>query len=147
MKFNWGTGITLFIILFLGACTWFFIYAQHQRIVFVEDDYYPKELKYEEKLQKMRNANELKDVFAIKVDQKNLAVKFPSDFKGIALTGTLLIYRPSDDGKDITVPVAIDTAMMQYFPVSRLSKGKYIVKAEWIAAGKSYYKEQEIYIP
>ena len=147
MKFNWGTGITIFIILFLCACAWFFIYAQHQRVVFVEDDYYPKELRYEEKLQKMRNANDLKGTFEIHIDKKFVTVKFPSDFKGKKIKGQMLIYRPSDDAKDITIPVSIDTAMMQYVPVNRLSRGKYIVKVEWTSYGKAYYKEQEIYIP
>jgi hypothetical protein len=147
MKFNWGTGITVFIVLFLAACAGFFIYAQRQRIVFVEDDYYPKELRYEEKLHKIRNVNDLHGEFAVAVDAKNVSIKFPADFRGKELKGKVLIYRPSDDCKDITVPVSVDTAMMQYFPVGRLSRGKYIVKAEWTSEGKSYYSEQEIYIP
>ena len=140
-------GITLFIVLFLGACTAFFIYAQHQRVSFVEADYYPKELKWEEKLQKVRNTNALRHVFAFSIDKKNVTVKFPSDFKGKALTGSLLVYRPSDESRDITMPVSLDTAMMLYVPVNRLTRGKYILKVEWTSEGKNYYREQEIYLP
>ena len=45
----------IIIVLFLGACVAFIIYSQGQTWSLVEEDYYPKELRYEEKLVKMRN--------------------------------------------------------------------------------------------
>ena len=94
MKWNWGTGIFIVIVLFLGACFAFIFYAQHQKWSLVEEDYYPKELRHEEKLVKMRNANALTAQLQIKLENSNLAVQFPHDFHGKTLTGTIDIYRP-----------------------------------------------------
>ncbi|MCX6249387.1 MAG: FixH family protein [Bacteroidetes bacterium] len=147
IKFNWGTGIFLFILVFIIACIWFFIYAIHQHISFVEDNYYPKGLKYEEKLKKMRNMANLHEPLLVAVNKTDLSVTFPADFIGQKLNGQILIYRPSDEKLDITVPIRTDTAMTQHVLLTKLVRGKYVVKLEWSSEGKDFYKEQEIYIP
>ena len=147
MKWNWGTGIFIVIVLFLGACIAFIIYAQHQKWSLVEEDYYPKELRHEEKLVKMRNANALVMQLRVILDKPNLVIQFPADFRGMALTGNIDIYRPSDENLDVLLPVAVDTALTQLIPLNRLSHGRYVVKVDWTASEKDYYKEQDIFIP
>lgn len=41
MKWNWGTGILLVIVVFVGLCVAFLIYASRQDWRLVEKDYYP----------------------------------------------------------------------------------------------------------
>ena len=147
MKWNWGTGIFIVIVLFLGACVAFIFYAQHQKVNMVEEDYYPKELRYEEKLVKMRNANALTEQLQVKLDRSNLVMQFPVDFHGKKLTGNINIYRPSDEKLDIILPVSADTSLTQAIPLNRLSKGRYVVKVDWSSGGKEFYKEQDIFIP
>ncbi|MFZ4523680.1 MAG: FixH family protein [Bacteroidales bacterium] len=147
MKWNWGTGIFIVIVLFLGACVTFIIYTQKQKWSLVEEDYYPKELRHEEKLVKMRNYNALSSQMQVNLDKINLIVQFPNDFHGNQLKGTIDVYRPSDETLDVILPVAPDTSMVQLIPLARLSKGRYIVKIDWSSEGKDYYKEQDIFIP
>ena len=147
MKWNWGTGIFIVIVLFLGACVAFIIYSQHEKWSMVEEDYYPKELRHEEKLVKMRNANALATPLQVRLDKTNLILQFPSDFMGKAMTGNIDIYRPSDENLDVILPVAVDTSLIQLFPLNKLSKGRYVVKVDWASEGKGYYKEQDIFIP
>ena len=147
MKWNWGTGIFIVIVLFLGACVVFIIYSQHQKWSLVEEDYYPRELRHEEKLVKMRNANALTMQLQVKLDKSNLIVLFPADFRGRVLAGTIDIYRPSDEKLDVILPVAADTALIQLVPLSKLSKGRYVVKVDWTSEGKDYFKEQDVFIP
>jgi hypothetical protein len=147
MKWNWGTGIFIVIVIFVGLCVAFIIYAQRQHWSMVEEDYYPKELRHEEKLVKMRNANALTELLQVKTGQKNLHVIFPADFRGKTLTGTINIYRPSDETLDMNLPVAADTALIQVIPLTSLSKGRYVVKVDWSCDGKDYYRELDIFIP
>ncbi len=147
MKWNWGTGILIVILLFMGACFAFLYYAQHQTFSLVEEDYYPKELRHEEKLVKMRNANGLSMPLQVKLENPNLVIRFPGDFRGRQLAGSIDIYRPSDEKLDIVLPVAADTSLTQSVPLSRLSKGRYIVKVDWTSDGKAYYKEVDVFIP
>ena len=147
MKWNWGTGIFIVIVLFLGACAAFIIYAQRQTWSMVEEDYYPKELRHEEKLVKIRNANALAIPLQVKTDQANLIIQFPADFRGKQLTGSVNIYRPSDEKLDVMLPIAIDTSFRQVFPLKKLSHGRYVVKVDWACEGRDYFKEQDIFIP
>ncbi len=147
MKWNWGTGIFIVIVLFLGACAAFIIYARHEKWSMVEEDYYPKELRHEEKLVKIRNANALTTQLQVASDKSNLIIQFPVDFKGKSLTGQIDIYRPSDEKLDLILPVAADTALRQFVGLNRLSKGRYVVKVDWASGGKNYFTEQDIFIP
>ena len=147
MKWNWGTGIFIVIVLFVGACVAFIIYAQHQKWSMVEEDYYPKELRHEEKLVKMRNADALAMQLAVKLDKSNLVIRFPDDFRGKQVTGNIDVYRPSDEHMDVLMPVVVDTSLAQRIPIGKFSKGRYVVKVDWTSEGKTYYKELDIFIP
>lgn len=147
MKWNWGTGIFIVIVLFLGACVSFIIYSQGQKWSLVEEDYYPRELRHEEKLVKMRNANALAVPLQVTMDKSNLIVQFPGDFRGQKITGSIDVYRPSDETLDVILPVAADTSLKQLVPLQKLTHGRYVVKVDWSSGGKDYFKEQDIFIP
>ena len=147
MKWNWGTGIFIVIVLFLGACLAFIIYAQRQKWSMVEEDYYPKELRHEEKLAKIRNANALTMNLQVRIDPANLIVQFPADFRDKKITGNVDIYRPSDETLDVILPVEVDTSLCQIIPLQKLSHGRYVVKVDWTSEGRDYFREQDIFIP
>ena len=147
IKIGWGTGILLFIIAFLAACAAFIVYSQSQVWSLVEEDYYPRELKHEEMLLKMRNASALTGAVTITLRAGALEVRLPDDFKGRSVSGTLRIYRPSDEALDLTLPLQPDTALVQQVPLDKLKRGRYVVKLDWVSGDKGFYKEQDIYIP
>lgn len=147
MKWNWGTGIFIVIVLFIGACVAFIIYTQSNKWSLVEEDYYPKELRHEEKLVKIRNTQGLSEPLQINLDKTYLILHFPGDFRGKAIKGTITIYRPSDEKLDVILPVGIDTSLTQLIPRHTLTQGRYVVKVDWTSAGKDYFKEQDIFIP
>ncbi len=147
MKWNWGTGIFIVIVIFLGACVAFIIYSQHETWSMVEEDYYPKELRHEEKLVKIRNANALTTKLLVTSDKSNLIIQFPVDFKGKTLTGNINIYRPSDEKLDLVLPASPDTSLIQLIGLNRLSKGRYVVKVDWSSGGMYYFTEQDVFIP
>jgi hypothetical protein len=147
MKWNWGTGIFIVIVLFVGACVTFIVYSQHEKWSMVEEDYYPKELRHEEKLVKMRNANALSEQLKVTIEKQNLVVTFPADLHGKAITGSINIYRPSDETLDVILPVATDTALVQLIPLQKLKHGRYVVKIDWTSSGNDYFKELDVFIP
>ena len=50
MKFNWGTGILIFLILFLSASAVFIVFAMRQDVNLVHQDYYEKGVDYTEQM-------------------------------------------------------------------------------------------------
>lgn len=147
MKFNWGTGIFLVIVLFLGLCSWFFIWSQNIPLSFVESDYYQKELRYEDKINEMRHVASLRDPLWVKVEGDFLNIHFPADLAGKGLSGIIQAYRPSDEKLDIKVPVAPDSLMSQRIPINLFTKGRYTIKLSWTTAGQGFFTTKEIYIP
>ena len=147
MKFTWGTGIFIFIVLFVITCLSFLWYTQTLHISLVEEDYYPKELRHEEHLNKIRNANLLHERIKFLVGKEQVSVILPAEMRGKPLTGQIHVYRPSDEKLDLILPMIPDTAGLQNIPLAKFTKGKYIVKVEWSSGKKQYYEEEEIYIP
>jgi nitrogen fixation protein FixH len=147
MKFNWGTGIFIFIVLFLAVCMLFLWYTRTMEINMVEEDYYPKELKHEEHMNKIRNADALPDRMKVVVGEELVSITMPEGMRGKQVTGKIHIYRPSDEKLDVSLRLATDTSGLQSIPRSGLVKGRYIVKVEWLAGKTEYYQEADIYIP
>ena len=147
MKLNWGNGIAIFLVLFVATCIAFLFYTRTVDFTLVEDDYYPKELKHEEVLVKMRNYNDLQQSLQAGLGKDSAFVLFPSFFKGKTLTGNIWIYRPSDKKLDFLVPIKVDSSLTQKITLAKFRHGNYVVKADWNCNGKGYYREVELFVP
>ncbi|MEI6900542.1 MAG: FixH family protein [Bacteroidota bacterium] len=147
MKLNWGNSIAIILVLFAVACITFVFYTRTLDFTLVEDDYYPKELRHEEVLVKMRNYNDLQQSLQAGLAKDSAFVLFPSFFKGKTLTGNIMIYRPSDKKLDFFVQVKVDSTLTQKIPLVKFKHGNYVVKADWNCEGKGYYREVELFVP
>ena len=118
IKFNWGTGILLFIIFFFLAMSGFVYYAFQQPVNLVEDDYYKKELEFEEHINKIRNTNALDEKVAVIQHNKSLSIEFPYLFSGSEVTGIVYFYRPSNFKLDIELALELDSSNRQIINLS-----------------------------
>jgi hypothetical protein len=146
MKFNWGTGIFIVIVLFLLAVVSFFIFINTLDINLVEDNYYEKELVYQEKIDKINNTALLKGEITISQEPGILIIQFPEADSTTEMSGSVLLYRPSDPKKDVTVPLQLDDARRQVIDISGISGGKWTVKLDWEMGGMEFYFEEGIII-
>jgi len=142
MKFNWGTGILIFIILFLLAISSFVFYSTTQIVNLVEDDYYPKELAYDKQMEKMRNYKNSDINIVIRKTSDHIMIEYKGLLPDDSLQGTVLIYRPSDYRKDIKIPMQINDTGYQFIARAPLLSGKYIIKFDWQSGQKTYYYEE-----
>jgi len=146
MKFNWGTGIFIFIVIFLLAVVAFFIFINNLDINLVEDNYYEKELVYQERIDKMNNTSGLPGKITIIQDQGMLIIQFPDIDSTHTPLGSVMFYRPSDPEKDFSIPLQLDDSLRQRVDVSMIVKGKWIIKLDWEMAGKEYFFEEAVII-
>lgn len=144
MKFNWGTGITLFYILFAGSLLYFVIKSTTYDHSLVDKDYYAKDLAYQEHYVKLVNAQALEtDLKVLNLLQKQeLALYFPPDLGGVS--GEITFFCPSDIKADFKVEIDVNKEMKQFIPTAKLKKGLWKVKVDWRAAGKDFYKEETV---
>ena len=146
MKFNWGTGIFIVITMFIMAVGAFLIYTSNMDIKLVEDNYYDKELAYQDRIDKLNNTASLPWKINIVQEPGIIILQFPIMKPPVAPEGTLLLYRPSDPEKDISVPLQLKDSSRQLIDITGIDKGKWVIKLDWTMDGKEYYYEKEVFI-
>ena len=141
LKFNWGTGIFIFLILFFIAIFSFVYFAFMQEVDLVEEDYYPKELNYEQQIKKRNNLKQLGEEIRLTQFKNQLTLVFPlsQDYKEIK--GEILVYRPSDSRSDLKYKIELDSTNTQTINASKFLNGKYVVKVDWSCNEVKYYQE------
>jgi nitrogen fixation protein FixH len=146
MKFNWGTGIFIILTLFFLAIIAFYIYITHLDINLVEDNYYEKELAYQDRIDKLNNTLALPGKINITKETGIIIIQFPDLDPGLSPEGTVLFYRPSDPKKDFTLSLQLNDSLSQAFDISKLDPGRWMLKLDWKMGRKEYYFEEGIFI-
>jgi hypothetical protein len=140
-KFNWGTGIFIFITLFLLVNAFVIYKSFQQRNDLVEEEYYPQGLEYQKQIDRFAKANALSAKIEISEKAGELFIKYPNDLKDKNIKGQVVFFRPSDENADFSDSIRFDTSMIQRIPIQKMIKGKYIAKFFWIMDGKEYANE------
>jgi hypothetical protein len=140
-KFNWGTGIFIFITLFLLVNAFVIYKSFQQRYDLVEEEYYPQGLEYQKQIDRFAKANALSSKIEISEKAGELLIKYPSDLKAKNIKGQVIFFSPSDENADFSDSIRFDSAMVQRIPIQKMIKGKYIAKFFWIMDGKEYAHE------
>ena len=144
IQWHWGTGIvialSLFILLILGFVFKMYFVEFH----LVEEDYYPKELNYQQHIQKEQNAKALSQEIELKQVNKSIELIFPKEFKGKTIEGTVLFYYIVNSKYDKSFAIETDTSNTAHFPITQFVKGRYKIKIEYKVDTTSYYQEESI---
>jgi hypothetical protein len=141
VKFNWGTGIFIFIVLFLLVNAFVIYKSFQQRNDLVEEEYYPKGLDYQKQIDRFANANALSGKIEISEKDNKLEIKYPGELKGKKVKGLVNFFRPSDENADFKDSIRFDTSMIQRIPAEKFINGKYVAKFYWLMDGKEFAHE------
>jgi nitrogen fixation protein FixH len=144
IKFNWGTGIFIFIGLFLLVNVFVIYKSFEQKYDLVEEEYYPQGLEYQKQINRFANANSLSGKIEIEEIADGLLISYPHDLKGKKIKGQVVFFRPSDENADFSDSINFDTAMQQHIALQKKIRGKYIAKFFWTMDGKEYAHEKTI---
>ena len=145
MKFTWGTGIFLFLVLFLAAAAAFIVFATRQRVNLVYKDYYEKGVDYSEQMQVNERSKSYLNSLTLLSDNDFFQVSIESSLAAKIDSGKMYMYRPSDSEQDITLPVNAGTPSVQ-FQKSSLINGRYILKFTWYTEGLKYEVDRPVNI-
>jgi hypothetical protein len=145
-KFNWGTGIFVFIALFLVSMVILVYFSMQQRSDLVEKEYYPKGMEYQKQIERIANADQLPGKISIVQEPGFLLFRYPEVMKGKKTAGIVYLFRPSDQDADFTDSLQFDSTLVQRIPLDKLKAGRYIAKISWTMGGKEYYYEEGVRI-
>ncbi len=137
MKFNWGTGILIFLILFLLACTVFIVFAFNQDVNLVHKNYYEKGVDYTEQMNIEARSLKYKEAITLKSENDFIRLEIEAKLATIIDSGNVLLYRPSNSKQDILFPVEKAVKEVK-IPKGDLIHGRYILKFFWYSEGLKY---------
>lgn len=144
IKWNWGTGIAIFLILFILSLISFILFTLTIKYDLVEANYYDKDLKYQEQIDKQKRFENLQDKPIIFAENGYVIIKYPETFNSGEVNGEILFYRPSDKNLDFKYKLDISKENKQMIDMTNKAKGIWIVKVNWSVNAISYYFEEEI---
>lgn len=146
MKINWGKGIVIAIIGFVGFIMYFVITMttdnQYNHDL-VTEKYYEKELSYQQKIDAQRNVQNLKEKITLDKTADGLFIKFPKEFQQKSIQGKVFLYRPSNKQMDFEIPFS---KIQNYLlvPDKSLLGGRWNINLEFSHENKNYFFSEEI---
>ena len=142
---NWGWKIALAFILF-GVFIGVLVFRSFQEnIDLVSEDYYQQELAYQEQIDKIANSRSLNVPLTFAQQAQQLVVQFPDDLTA-TVAGEIQLFCPSNRRNDRSVTIALNSDRQQIIPTSKLAKGYYKVKVDWMSGDAAYFTEESIFI-
>ena len=140
MKINWGTGIVLAFIGFISFILYFVITMNVDEKFtneLVVEDYYGEELKYQDDIDKLTNANNLSENITYRKSAEGLIIQFPDNIDFEKITGFVFLYRPSNKQLDFDTAISLSNSYL-LIPDKRLVDGRWNIKIDWQYNNQDY---------
>ena len=148
MKFNWGTGIVIAFIGFISFIMYFVINMNTDKKLdhdLVTEDYYKQELKYQNDIDKEKNAKTLSANLKWQKTENGMLISFPENLESSNISGKVFLYRPSNKQLDFETTISLSNHNL-LIPDKRLLDGRWNIKIDWSYKGNNYlYKEEILY--
>lgn len=141
MKFNWGHGLIVFFVLFIGTLVFVLIKSFDNDNSLVADDYYAKDLSYQEQYNKEKNyLAKQHATLEYKASDKKLFIHIDTDK---TVLGDVVFYNPADKTKDFTKRIN-----SKDFEISTadLAHGRWEVSIDWKENGKPYFVKKSFFL-
>lgn len=139
MKFHWGHGIIATLVVFFILIGYAVISALSIDYQLVDEDYYGRELQFQQELDKMNNAEQLGE-FQVGQTEDSILIKLPETLINSEAAGKALFFSPSNQANDKEYSFSTTHARLAY-PKSELNKGKYNLYLEFTANNINYLKK------
>ncbi|MDB5275340.1 MAG: hypothetical protein JWR61_295 [Ferruginibacter sp.] len=142
---NWGHKIIIVYAAFVAGMLFLAFKSSRQNTDLVTEDYYAKELVYQQKIDEVKRTALLSAPVTVSVTKHEIVITFPKDFDTKKITGQAELYCPSDEKKDKIQGFSVtDSTVKMALPGSY--HGLHYVKIDWAVDGINYYYEEKIFI-
>jgi hypothetical protein len=138
---DWGKGILLVIIAFVGfILTLVIISVRQDDIHLVTENYYEKEIKYQDQIEREKSAAALdREVLVFDAQSKAMVLDLP-----VGAKGNIQLFRPSDARLDQELSLDIKEEGKTTIPLEKLKSGYWRVQLTWTENGVEFYEEKKI---
>lgn len=117
-----------------------------QKVDLVSKDYYEQELQFQDRINQMDRTKAMSEQLSWQVQNEDLVLDFPDQFKGQQTSGKVFFFRPSDAVLDKSMKIQADTLTTKSISIKTLKKGLYKIQINWEVENIQYYNEGFIQI-
>lgn len=146
MQLNWGIKIVILYVGFVILIVTMVGLTMREKVDLVATDYYAQELSYQDKINTVNRTKALDKSLEWEMESGTLVLKFPGQFIGQDIRGSVYFFRPSDASLDITVPIPSTRDSICRVVTTSLNKGAYKMQVSWEVNKQAYYNEGIIHI-
>ena len=146
MKINWGTGLVIGMVLFMGFILFLVITLSTDKKYsydLVIEDYYKHEMNLQEDIDAASNSNYLDVPVTGKKTTDGYELQFPKSLNPEHIKGTVFLYRPSGKQLDFDFPIRMSTSTL-LIPDNRLLGGRWNITINWEYEETKYRFEEAI---
>jgi len=143
---NWAFWVPTFYISFVIVLVIFVIWTTFHKVELVDENYYDKEITYQEQINKKERASNLKNELKLVNANNLIVIKFPEDFNYKNISGFVELFRPSEAKLDFKVKISCDSSNNFVIPTEKMKKGLWKVKIDWAVGDSTYYNEEIVFL-
>ncbi len=145
IKFNWGTGITVFLGLFLIAAFYFVYFSFQHHNDLVVDNYYEQGANYDEQMAINKRSLPFTDSIRVVDAGQQVEIHIASGLFHSTDTVSAHFYSPSDKRNDHFLTIS-DFSVPAVLDKSLLARGRYTVKFTWTAEQEKYAVSTDFFV-
>lgn len=146
IKFNWGTGIFITIIVMVSWIGFLISKAFEYKVNIDTEDYYERGLDHTTQMERIKRSIPYEDGFTIEIIDEYIQISYPAFFYGKNVTGELWFYRPSDFELDKKIALSNQENNIQKVHIHYFKRGRYILRTTLNANDLSYFFEHDVII-
>lgn len=120
----------------------FVVLAHDSKVNLVSDDYYAKEVAFQDQIEINKTSLPFKSNYNVVVEGEELTVTFAEELQG--MQGDLVFYRPADHDMDFKMKLNLNSKSKMVIKSDQIPSGYWKVKAFGEKEGKEYFFEKEL---
>ena len=140
---NWGKGIVIGMGLFMAFIVTLVVIMMRQNIDLVREDYYQKELAYDDQYNAEKAYVDANDSIVIRIIEDKLNIKLGNSFQKDSVT--IELKRPNNGMQDLSFKMLAQPEVN--LPIGNLPKGLFQCFVFGKTGGKEYQYQHDIYVP
>ncbi|SRR6056297_910721 len=146
MKLHWGNAIFIFFVVYISILGFTLYQSTQVDHSLVAEDYYAKDLSYQEQYEKLENYAASSKPLSLLFDSEKELISIHAPEATDAMTGTVTFYHPSRSNQDVNIAFSVSGGDKAAFSIPELSPGRWIAQVDYKDSKQSYYFEKDIFV-
>lgn len=135
-------GFALAVITMGALCAW----IMTNKIDMVNDNYYARELNFQQELDAAANSSAYKDSISVTKRSDSLIVQLPPSLSSNLDSGFVNFYRPGDALLDKKIKLDANTSGVYVISAKQFAGGLYKPEVAFSSGGKNFYKRFSLFL-